>query len=40
MFATPDMQAILQDPIKWRETVKEGFAGLMGATDDNIKTEL
>lgn len=39
MFATPDMQAILQDPIKWRETVKEGFAGLMGATDD-IKTEL
>ena len=39
MFATPDMQAILQDPIKWRETVKEGFSGLMGATDD-IKTEL
>jgi hypothetical protein len=39
IFKTPDMQAILNDPIKWRETVKEGLAGIMGANDD-IKTEL
>jgi hypothetical protein len=39
MFTTPEMQEILQDPIKWRETVKEGFAGLMGG-EDSIKDEL
>jgi hypothetical protein len=40
MFATPDMQEILQDPIKWRETVKEGFAGLLGGNNEDVKTEL
>jgi len=30
MFETPEMQEILKDPVKWKETVKEGMAGMMG----------
>lgn len=29
-FETPEMQEILKDPVKWKETVKEGLDGLMG----------
>jgi hypothetical protein len=39
VFETPDMQVILKDPVKWKETVLEGFAGLLAGNDD-VKTEL
>lgn len=29
-FETEEMQQVLKDPVKWRETVKEGFADMMG----------
>jgi hypothetical protein len=39
MFDTEEMQAILKDPVKFRETVKEGQEGMMGV-GDNSKDEL
>jgi hypothetical protein len=41
-FETPEMQKILKDPVKWRETVKEGFDGMMGGGSvlDGAKEEL
>ena len=43
MFDTPEMQEILKDPVKWRETVKEGMSGLMGGAggpEGALKDEL
>jgi hypothetical protein len=39
IFETEEMQEILKDPVKWRETVKEGFSGMAGVGAD-VKTEL
>lgn len=40
-FNTPEMQKILNDPIKWKETVKEGYAGILGGgLLDGAKDEL
>jgi hypothetical protein len=40
-FETPEMQEILNDPVKWRETVKEGIDGVLGgAASDGAKDEL
>jgi len=30
MFDSPEMQEILKDPVKWRETVREGMSGILG----------
>lgn len=39
MFETPEMKEILYDPLKWRETVKDGMTGLF-PDGDGAKDEL
>ena len=34
MFGTEEMMEILNDPVKWKKTVKEGQRMLMGRGDD------
>lgn len=35
-FDTPEMQAILSDPTKWRESVREGYQNLLNAGTQSI----
>ena len=39
MFEAPEMKAILHDPVKWKETVRDGMAGIFPNLDD-AKDEL
>ena len=39
MFASEEMQVLLKDPVKWRESVKEGQANINAAMKD-VKDEL
>jgi hypothetical protein len=40
VFESDEMQQILRDPVKWRETVKEGYEEMLAGGKDSAKEEL